>query len=195
MSEGKEKLGQDLKILEAMAAGMDEYLRNQSLFWPLPDTTMPRLTVGGYLLRQHRLVALRQLLALREQQRLDDAIRLFNEALVEKVVAFEKRANDELHARLRQWSEYIRELRHESLAAGDYYASAVEIRAIIAAILAKLSMPPYELDKGIRTEADAYDKALHNYWQPGDFVWPEDWRSAYPPKDYWWLYGRPRTRS
>ncbi len=195
MSEGKEKLRQDLRILEAMAAGMDEYLRNQSLFWPLPDTTMPRLTVGGYLLRQHRLVALRQLLEPGEQQRLDDAIRVFNKALVEKVVAFEKRANDELHARLRQWSQYIRELSHESFAAGDYYASAVEPRAIIAALQDKLTLPPYKLDKGVRTEAEAYDKALRNYWQPGEFVWPEEWQSAYPPDDYWWLYGRPRTRS
>jgi hypothetical protein len=195
MLEGKEKLEQDLKVLEAMAEGMDEYLKNQSLFWPLPDTTMPRLTVGGYLSRQHRLVALRQLLEPGEQQRLDDAIRLFNEALVEKVVAFEKRANDELHARLRQWSEYIRELGHESLVAGDYYASAVETRAIIAALLDKLSMPPYELDKGTNTEAEAYDKALRNYWRQGDFAWPEDWQNAYPANEYWWLYGHPLTRS
>lgn len=193
MSEAVEKLKQDLEIMEAMAAEMDDYLRNQALFYPLegrPD--LPRLTLGGYLLRQHRLTRLRHLLDEAEQARLEAAVSQFNKALVEKVVAFENRAHQELHARLRQWSEYLKELRREHLHVEDYYASSVETRAMIEALLDKLRMPPYELDERILDEVRAYDNALRNQWRPGDFVWFEEWKPAYPRAENWWLYGQPR---
>jgi hypothetical protein len=195
VSEAIEKLRQDLKILEAMAAEMDEYLKGQTLFWPLSDSSLPRLTLGGYLMRQYRLLQLRDLLDPGEQARLDAAIDRFNEALVEKVVRFEQRAHEELHARLRQWSEYLRDLSKESFAAGDFYPSAVQTRAMIRALINKLNMPPYELDDRTLTEVKAYDRALRNYWRAGEFVWPPEWQPAYPKADYWWLYGQPRSSS
>lgn len=193
MTEGTEKLKKDLQILEAMVAEMDDYLKGQAIFWPLQDTSFPRLTLGGYLMRQHRLTALRNILSADEQARLDDATHTFKEALVEKVVRFEKHAHDELHARLRQWSEYLRELSHLSTAAWDYYASAVETRAMIDALITELKKPPYKLDKRIMDELSAYDKALSNRWQADGFIWSPDWESAYPKSDYWWLYGGPRA--
>ncbi len=193
MTEAVKKLKRDLKILEAMAADMSDYLISQPLFWPLSDTSMPRLTLGGYLMRQHRLTGLRNLLEPEDQVRLDKAINVFNEALVEKVVRFEQKAHEELHARLRQWSEFLKDVGKESIAAGDYYSSAVETRLIIALLLAKLEMPPYELDKRVLGELSSYDTALRNYWLTGDFVWHSEWQPAYPKESFWWLYGRPRS--
>lgn len=195
MPEAIEKLRQDLKILEAMAAEMDEYLKSQTLFWPLSDSSLPRLTLGGFSMRQYRLSQLREMLEPGEQARLDAAIERFNEALVEKVVRFEQHAHEELHARLRQWSEYLRDLSKESFAAGDFYPSAVQTRVMIEALVDKLKMPPYEFNERVFTEIEAYDKALRNYWRPGDFVWPDEWQPAYPRAVYWWLYGRPRSHS
>jgi multidrug efflux pump subunit AcrA (membrane-fusion protein) len=194
VSEETNKLRQDLRILEAMAAEMDEYLRNDNLFWPLGDSSLPRLTLGGYLMRQHRLDALRQQLDQADQDRLDAAEAQFNAALVEKVVAFEKRAHEDIRARLRQWNEYLKDLRDPSLAAGDYYSSAVETRAMLAALLNMLEQPPYQLDRRVLNELASFDRVLTNYWESGDFIWPEEWASAYPRQRYWWLYGRPRTR-
>lgn len=195
VSEATDMLKKDLVILEAMAAEMDEYLRYDNLFWPLSDSTLPRLTLGGYLMRQHRLLALRKMLDEEEKARLNAAEEQFNAALVEKVVAFENKAHEELRARLRQWNEYLRELQQVSLAAGDYYASAVETRAMIAALLNKLETRPYKLDRRVFNEVAAYDRVLANYWEAGDLIWPEDWAAAYPRQRYWWLYGRPRSRS
>lgn len=178
-----------------MAAEMDEYLKSQTLFWPLSDSSLPRLTLGGFLMRQYRLSHLRELLEPAEQARLDEAIERYNEALVEKVVRFEQHAHEELHARLRQWSEYLRDLSKESFAAGDFYPSAVQTRAMIEALVDKLKMPPYELDERIPTEIKTYDRALRNYWRPGDFVYPVEWQPAYPRAVYWWLYGQPRSHS
>lgn len=195
MSEGMDKLKQDLKILKVMAAEMEDYLQGQAIFWPLPDTSLPRLTLGGYLMRQHRLSELSHLLNQDEQTLLAASIRVFNEALVEKVVRFEQHAHDELHARLRQWSEYLRELSHESTAAWDYYPSAVETRVMIAALLNKLELPPYKVDRRIYSELGAFDRALSIRWKANGFVWPAEWEAAYPRSEYWWLYGNPRATS
>lgn len=195
MSEAIERLRHDLTILEAMASEMDDYLRSQTLFWPMLKGNLPRLTVGGYLMRQHRLLALRHLLDEDEAGRLDAAIDQFNEALVEKVVRFEERAHEELHARLRQWGEYLKEVGRESLAMGDYYSSHVQTRAMISALLDKLEMPPYKLDTRVLDQLGVYDRLLRNYWESGEFIWPTGWQEAYPKRDYWWLYGQPRHRS
>jgi hypothetical protein len=191
MSEAAERLREDLRILEAMAHDMDEYLRSQTLFWPL-SPSLPRLTLGGYLMRWHRLDLLAGLLDEEERARLKATQEQFSAALVEKIVRFEQRAHEELHARIRQWSEYLKELRRPSLGAGDYYSSAVEPRVMIAALLDKLQMPPYELDRNVAEQVRIYDNMLHNHWQTGDFVWFEEWKLAYPRYHYWWLYGRPR---
>ncbi|MCI0397143.1 MAG: hypothetical protein L0332_35590 [Chloroflexi bacterium] len=192
MTDGQNKLDRDLEILEAMAAEMEEYLRSSVLFWPMARGDLPRLTLGGYLMRQHRLTALRHLLGEKEVARLDAAVEKFNQALVEKVVRFESRAHEELHARLRQWGEYLNDLNDTSGAAGDYYESAVETRAMIAALVEKLQMPPYRLEERVAQQLGLLDNNLRRRWQPGDFVWPEAWQPAYPQSEYWWLYGRPR---
>jgi len=194
VSEDTGKLKRDLRILEAMAAEMDDYLRNGNLFWPLGDSSFPRLTLGGYLMREHRLDALRQRLDQPDRNRLEAAEAQFKEALVEKVVAFERRAHEEIRARLRQWNEYLKELRDPSLSAGDYYGSAVETRAMLSALQNKLESPPYQLDRRVLNELASFDRVLANYWEAGDFIWPEEWTPAYPRQPYWWLYGRPRKR-
>jgi len=192
MSEGIEKLRQDLEILAAMAAEMDSYLKSDVLFWPMENGGMPRLTLGGYLMRQHRLTALKELLSDEEKARLDSAIAQFNGALVEKVVRLEQRANQEVEARLRQWGEYLNELARGSGSSSAYYATAVEPRAMISALVNKLRLPPYELESHIPQQVTMYDNNLRRRWHSGDFVWPEDWQPAYSESTYWYLYGKPK---
>jgi hypothetical protein len=193
MTATNKKLRRDLKIVEAMASEMDEYLRSQTLFWPMTKGNLPRLTVGGYLMRQHRLMALKDLLEEADQERLRKAVKTFDEALIEKVVLFEERAHQELHARLRQWGEYLKELHDQSLGMGDYYPSHVQTRAMIAVLIHKMHEPPYKLDTRILDQLKVYDNVLRNYWEPGEFTWPEAWIPAYPEDEYWWLYGKPHS--
>lgn len=192
MSEGIEKLRQDLEILEAMAAEMDSYLKSDVLFWPMANGNMPRLTLGGYLMRQHRLLALENLLAEGEKARLETAVAQFNDALVEMIVRLEQRAHQELEARLRQWAEYLKDLARESASSSAYYATAVETRAMISALVNKLKLPPYQLNERILQQITMFDGNLRRRWHSGDFVWPVEWQSAYPQGIYWWLYGTPR---
>jgi hypothetical protein len=192
MAHAVARLREDLEVLEAMAAEMNEYLMSEVLFWPMRKGNLPRLTIGGYLMREHRLRALAALLSEEERQRLEAAVEQFNQALVEKVVRFEGRAHEELAARLRQWGEYLRDLKGEVGANAGYYPSAVETRAILAALVDKLERPPYRLEENRLQPLAMLDQNLRTHWQPGDFVWAESWRPAYPQARYWWLYGLPR---
>jgi hypothetical protein len=182
---GTEKLKRDLEALEAMAAEMDEYLRSDLLFWPMRQGDLPRLTLGGYLIREHRLLELRDLLDLEEQERLHEAVTVYH-------VALESKAHEELEARQRQWQEYLREVkRGQSI---DYYESAVETRAMIEALTAQLKVDPYKLQARVAQKTAMLDRELRRYWESGAFIWPQEWEPAYPEARYWWLYGTPRRR-
>jgi hypothetical protein len=188
--EAVEKLKSDLDVLEAMAAEMDEYLRSDVLFWPMREGDMPRLTLGSYLMREHRLLELRDLLSMPERERLHKAIQEYHEALEEKVVRFEEHAYKELDARIRQWQEYLNEVKRG--ASIDYYASAVDTRAMLEALIAQLRVAPYRLEQRIPQQVALLDRELSRTWQPDGFVWPTEWQPAYPRDRYWWLYGHPR---
>ncbi len=54
-------------------------------------------------------------------------------------------------------------------------------------------MPPYRPEARPSQHLATLDLRLRNRWQPGEFVWPAEWATAYPRDDYWWLYGLPRT--
>ena len=147
MGTSEEKLMQDLAILHEMASQMEDYLKSEALFWPMGRSDMPKLTLGGYWLRQHRLTALNALLTGEQQAQLSAAIKTFETAVADWVVRTEQRAHTELAARIRQWDEYLRDLREKQGEQAAVYAAQVEIRAIIAALLSQLQQPPYQLDE------------------------------------------------
>lgn len=190
--EGTEKLQNDLAALEAMAAEMDDYLQSDVLFWPMAQGDLPRLTLGGYLMRQHRLLELRDLLSMQQQDRLHKAINQYHKALEEKVVRFEEKAHEELAARLRQWQAYLGEARQGTGVA--YYESAVEPRVMGQALIAQLRVQPYQLQSELAQRVAMLDRELRQIWEPGEFIWPEEWKPAYPREKFWWLYGHPRKK-
>jgi hypothetical protein len=185
---GKQKLIKDLEILEAMAAGMNNYLLNKTIFQTL-QIGMPQLTLGGYLMRQHRLLGLAgTLLNEIEQGRLEKAVDQFKQSLLGKQTQFEQKIEREIGSRLRQWAEYLRDVEGDPAEYAPNYASRVEVRAMVAALVEALPAPA-------ATSAEALnrlDEKLSQSWQRGQFVWPAEWQPAYPEDVFWWLYGNPR---
>ncbi|HEX6386995.1 MAG TPA: hypothetical protein VF177_20215 [Anaerolineae bacterium] len=192
MNEVHQILERDLTILEEMVAEIGGYLMSEATHWIMARGDMPKLTIGGCLMRQHRLSIVRDQLEPAEQVRLDTVLERFEEALKEKVVRFEDKGHQELHARLSEWSGYLRDMTSRMVTEPEYYASVVDTRVVVTALLNKLRLPPYELNPHILDEVDQLDGYLRSRWQSGEFVWPAVWQPAYPPEEYWWLYGRPR---
>ncbi len=189
--EGLAKLKQDLVILETMAGETAEYLQSDVLFWPLQGANLPRLTLGAYLLRRHRLFALQELLDEDERRRLSAAVQEFQAALAGSIVRVENRAIEELEVRLRQWERHLNGYAGEERSNRAYYATSVETRAIMEALLNELEAGPYQLPARLPERRDLLDSHLRSRWRSGPFIWPEAWRPAYPKAAYWWLYGVP----
>lgn len=182
----------DLSILEEMAAHMDAYLMSDAKEWSLPRLNMPKLTIGGYLMRQERLLALKTELKEEDLNRLSEAIKLFDEALVEKVVRFETRAHQELHTRIGEWVNHLRDLGRRSSIEVNYYVGIVDIRVVITCLMEKLQTRPYRLDTSILEEMRELDHNLRQRLVDHSFIWDSVWEPAYPRDKYWWLYGYPK---
>ncbi len=182
-------LSQDLDVLEAMTAEMADYLDSNVLYWNMVKGNMPKLTLGGYLMREHRLTHLTSLLSEEEQERLTAALQEYKEAVTERIVRFETHAHEELGVRSRQWGSYIEDLHRDGVRVGVNYKTAVENRAMIEALVDRLETPPYQLNRAAYGNLAMMDQGLKPYWKKDGFVWPEEWQPAYPQAKYWWLYG------
>lgn len=188
--KGIEKLKENLAELEAMAADMAHYLHSDVLFGKMPND-MPRLTLGGYLMRQQRLQALENLLAPEDVERVEKITESVQDIFRENIVVSERKAQEELEARMRQWRAYLLDVHRDAADYGANYAVAVETRAMAAALMDFLSQQPYHLPTEVSEALATLDMDLQSVFKPGDFIWPEVWAEAYPSSNYWWLYGRP----
>lgn len=188
------KLSQDVTILTTMAAEMERYLDSDILFWPLSSPRMPRLTLGGYLMRQQRLLILKRLLTTDKQNEVDTAVFQFNQALVNRIVRFEQKGQHEIEARLRQWGAYLNDLERGTVVTQGHYATAVEPRVMIAALMDELALAPYQLEPGTDRQVTVADTQFRRQWVPGEFIWPAGWQPAYPAEEFWYLYGLPRSK-
>ncbi|MEM8857249.1 MAG: hypothetical protein AAGD96_02955 [Chloroflexota bacterium] len=188
------KLQKDLVILEEMAQQMSGYLRINALFGPM-GPNRPKLTLGGYLMREQRLLALKTTLSQAEQDRLLKARQTFEDTVMEWIVATEKKAEQEMEARLRQWTETVRDLRESVPKYWPYYKTAVESRVMLQTLITMLSNPPFKFNSEIFDRLQVIDQGFYALWQSDAslFVWDEDWAAAYPAADYEFLYGKPRN--
>jgi hypothetical protein len=196
MNDERQILRTDLVILEEMVIELEPYLMSDTIRWPMTKQDRPELSIGGCLMRQHRLEVLRDRLPPEEQSRVDAAIKQFGLTLKERVIRFECRAHQELHVRLGEWTGFLRCLtkyKGTKIAKARIarYAGEVDTRVVVTALIDKLRNPPYELDRRILEQVTMLDRSLRNRWQEGDFVWAPVWQPAYPSDRYWWLYGKP----
>ncbi len=190
--DSNEKLAHDVEVLVAMAAEAAAYLDSDVLFWPLSAISSPKMTLGGYLMRQHRLLTLKHLLDEQQQAQVDSAVVQFNSALADRVVRFENKANHEMEARIRQFEAFLNDVEKGQASGKFNYSTAVEPRVMLTDLHEALTMPPYHLSEANQRHLKLVDIHLRNLFSSGDFAWPEEWQPAYPDDEYWYLYGAPR---
>ena len=192
MNEARETAQRDLEIYAEMVAEMEAYLLSEATRWKMKKGDMPKLTVGGCLMRHHRLPVVRTQLGIAAQKRLEITQQSFTQALADNVVGFEKKMHQELHARLSDWSSYLRHMVSRMVADVAYFTSVVDTRVVVEAMIDELQKPVYHFDQQILEQVTALDNNLQVRWQIDEFVWPAVWQPCYPPEKYWWLYGRPK---
>ena len=192
MTNGINKLKKDLDILKAMVEELTNYLSSEVLYWPMFKASYPKMTLGGYFMRQRRLQRLSYLLSDSDQVELKQIATQFNEMTFDKKALLIKKGTEELHTRVNQWKEHLQEYWDSEIIEKQYYATDVEVRTMIVDLIFELELDLSQVDKDLLFQIDSLDDELRAKWQEGDFIWPDEWIPAYGKGDYWWLYGTPR---
>jgi len=187
----RDRIEEDLQISEAMATSMSSYLDSDVVYYPLTTSTFPKLTLGNFLMRQQRLTALQNDLSEIDKGRLEMVALQFEQAVSRRIARVEQKGDEEAGIRLRQWDQAVKALTESPESEIPYYATTVENRVMLAALITYLQQEPYQFDENILADTAVVDQKLNVIWQSGEFVLSDVWQPAYPREKYWWLYGRP----
>ena len=169
----------DKAFLEAGIPELGDYLLSKELYWPISarGSSLPRLTIGGLLLAQARLEA--------RGERIESLVAQLDGVRSKWRVAWETKAGREVGARMRLWSNYLAEYRHNPENHADAYPHEVRYRVMLHLLSAELPKPPAESES-----LSQLDDMLRARLIAGDFIWEAELRAGFPRAVYWYLYGK-----
>lgn len=179
-------LGSDAQNARMMAAQLDTYLYQDELYGALAPNR-PRLTVGGLLLRLHRLGALRDRLTPSQAADFESALDDLAEARENWAIHYNQKIAREVKARQTSMTWYLENCDEKQ---GDI-TGAYPIEAEKRTILHHLFNEEHELAE-LRERQAELDAWLRRHVVETDFIWPETVQPAYPPAPFWWLYRWPK---
>jgi len=182
-----DQLAEDLAYLEAIASELKAYLLASELYWPLGShlgQSLPQGTLGGALLRVHRLAELGG-----GAHAYHVAVQAFQDGLRQWQVQAEQKAAREVTARIHAWSQYLEELgSHPDRYAPDY-STQVMNRTVLHFLQQYLANHPSD---GAENEIGALDERAALLTRDGNFVWNPAQAAAFPRADFPWLYVAPK---
>jgi hypothetical protein len=185
-------LDHDVRAAEAMAARLTPYIYETALYGPMPGD-LPRLTVGGLLMRLNRLSAIAELLSPTQRKALDTAQQQFDTVRQEWAVAYEGRLKQELQSRLKALEQFIVDCEETPRQCADLYPSEIEKRVIVESLKDE-AVARNILVPAAHAKLSGIDNHLHRLAQPSDsFVWDTRLEPAYPRDKFWFLYVAPNA--
>jgi len=179
-------LERDVRVLAAMASSLTPYLYEDELYGYLAGD-LPKLTLGGLLLRLHRLTCLEDSLSAEQQTLLHDARINLEAERANWSVHFENKVKRELRARLEALELFVRECDEDAQPCVAYYPAQAEKRTIIHHLAEEASELEI-LEDDLRARIRQVDQKLHALLRKGEFITDEVLKPAYPPDVFWWLY-------
>ncbi len=187
-------LGFDLAIAQAMADELEIYLQRDVLYWQMDvhgpmSSRFPKMTLGGLLLRRHRLNALRDRLSPEQRAALDALNRRVETIIGHWTTIYGAKLAREMEARLNAWARYITEDCLESRATcADNYPSQAEVRTMLALLLEEAAKYSRADLAPVQNRLAALDSQFKGLSGVGPFIWDPILAPAYPPERFWWLY-------
>ncbi|MBN1286640.1 MAG: hypothetical protein JXB47_14675 [Anaerolineae bacterium] len=182
-------LGRDATAARLMAEQLDPYLYQDDLYGSL-DPDQPQLTVGGLLLRLHRLHALRSQLTPAQADDLDTAQAALDAARAAWPVHYAEKITREIHARQNSMAWYLDNCDEHAKSIVSAYPVEAEKRTILHHLFAEARTRDIALGDATKQQA-ALDARLHRHVAEAGFIWPEAVQPAYPPDPFWWLHSWP----
>lgn len=180
-------LARDVRAVGAMAANLTPYLYEKELYGYLSGD-LPRLTVGGLLMRLYRLSRLRDHLSAEQQNVVQDAAINLEAEQAEWGVHYEAKVQQELAARLNALGRFVEECREGNSACAASYPVEAEKRVIIEHLLREAAELEV-LEPELETRLHQIDSQLRRLLTEGPFITDPLLQSIYPRDEFWWLYG------
>lgn len=180
-------LERDVRTLGTMAANLTPYLYEKELYGYLSGD-LPRLTVGGLLMRLYRLSRLSDHLSAEQQNIVQDAAINLEAEQAEWGVHYEMKVQQELEARLHSLSRFLEECHEGNSTCAENYPIEAEKRIIIEHLrreAAELGVLTPELETRLRQ----VDSQLRRLLTDGPFITDPILQEVYPRDEFWWLYG------
>ena len=180
-------LDRDLRALATMASNLTPYLYEDEMYGYLSGD-LPNLTLGGLLLRLYRLGHLENLLDADQQTMLQDSRINFEAECAKWAVHYETKLQQELHARLDAFDQFLNECGDDLPSCAANYPVQAEKRTIIEHLndeLVELEARPEEIENRLRH----IDQKLRRLLVESDFISDERLTAVYPKGRFWWMYG------
>jgi hypothetical protein len=175
--------------LQAGLKEAERYLLSDDLFWPLSiaptpgEPGYPNLTLGGLLLYQ---IFARPLAKSVSQKTTLRKINIEIEATRTRwQVAWERKASWEFKSRLRQWGNFLKEVRVDPEDNIGYYHYEVRFRVMLDLLKPEIR----EVTPAVLEQLNGLDVLLRALFAPGDFIWEPELETEFPKERFWYLWG------
>lgn len=182
----KYDIEKNLRTLHAMVEAITPYIYEEELFGHLGDK-MPKMTVGGLLLRLRQLEGIQSALSKQQQTQLTESRQRFEQMRYEWHNHYEKKLLQELKSRAETALNYLQDAVD---AMGDW-GNQIEKRTIMADLMIEASAQNISIPGDLKGLVSEVDSLLRRYFKAGEFFWDAQLAHAYPQETYWWLYGKP----
>jgi hypothetical protein len=179
-------LDRDVRTAESMAARLTPYIYENELYGHMPND-LAKLTVGGLLMRLHRLKAISNQLSPHQQEAVKSVQAQFDDVERNWRVALEGKLQREFQARLTAMHQYVNEYIDNPTLFKENYYSAAEKRVILEALADEAKSLDYMVED-IKGALLSLDNKMRRYLEKGDFIWDKRLQVAYPAEKYWFLY-------
>ncbi len=179
-------LSRDVQTLAAMASNLTPYMYEDAVFGHL-SSDLPRLTLGGVLLRLYRLSRLEAYLDDEQRTLVRDAQINFEAERARWAVHYEQKLQRELETRVHALEQFLADCNREQGCAAEYPMQA-EKRTMIAHLREEAAEHDV-LSEEIASRIGQLDALVRQLTQSGPFVYTDErLTEAYPQARFWWLY-------
>lgn len=181
-------LDRDVRTLAAMASNLTPYLYEDEMYGHLAGD-LPRLTLGGLLMRLYRLRRLEQALSAEQATQVQDAQINFEAERSAWTVHYENKIQHEINVRLNVFERFLKDYGDDAAARTADYPNQAERRSIIEHL--RTEAQKYDLwSEEFEAQLKELDQKLQRVFRQGRFIYSDDrLADVYPQDQFWWLYG------
>lgn len=180
-------LDRDVRVLSAMASSLTPYLYENEMYGYLPGD-LPRLTLGGLLMRLYRLSRLEDLLTTGQKSAVQTAKETFEAERSQWAAHYDAKLQHELKSRLSALDQFLYDCGEDLQGCVFSYPVQAEKRVMIEHLHDEAQARGVMTDE-LDTRLKQVDQKLRRVLADGGFIFDPRLQDAYPRTQYWWLYG------